>query len=163
MSDTFSFSDNSETVSDTEQETLEPSPRKRGRPAGSKNKPREQTEASNNPETATAPKRRKRKPKPEDISFMAERLIGMHAMLAGFTGVPEFQLSPIEAKMLAENGLQLQREFDIEVGGKWAVLVTFVGVCGIVYVPRIKIMTDRAKQRRREAGGAIINGTFDNV
>ncbi len=60
--------------------------------------------------------------------------------------------------MLAESGLQVQREFDIEVGGKWAVLATFVGVCGIVYVPRFKMAADRARQRKREAG-IVINGT----
>ncbi len=155
MSDAFTF--NEDNAPETEQETLDPSPRRRGRPPGSKNKPREGSEQSTSPESATPPKRRKRKPKPEDISFMAERLIGLHAMLAGFTGVPEFQLSAIEAKMLAESGLQVQREFDIEVGGKWAVLATFVGVCGIVYVPRFKMAADRARQRKREAG-VVING-----
>lgn len=151
MSDSYSFPPVDEPEPEQE-ETVDPTPRRRGRPPGSKSKPREAEAVSygNKPREAEKPKRRKRKPKPEDIGFMAERLIGLHAMLAGFTGVPEFQLSPIEARMLAESGLQVQREFDIEIGGKWAVLASFVGVCGIVYIPRLKHASQAMRKRKQK-------------
>ncbi len=176
----FSFENVTPETNDDEPEIAEPVARRRGRPPGSKNKPREASDTNpNDPSTVEAPRKRKRKPKPADIEFMAQRLMGLHAMLAGFTGTPEFQLSDIEAKMLAESGLQVQREFDIEVGGKWAVLATFVGVCGVVYVPRFKAMKDRATQRKAHAKasqaqphayptqeqppGVTINGTAEYV
>ncbi len=145
MSDNFSFA-----PIEPEEELVEPTPRRRGRPPGSKNKTSDTVGSGGEPQQAEKPRRRRRKPKPEDISFMAERLIGLHAMLAGFTGIAEFQLSPLEAKMLAESGLQVQREFDIEIGGKWAVLASFVGVCGIIYIPRLKKAGDIVRARKRK-------------
>jgi hypothetical protein len=177
----FSFENVTPDTAADETDTVEPVVRRRGRPPGSKNKPKEAGETnatSRDTDTVEAPRKRKRKPKQADIDFMAQRLIGLHSMLASFTGTPEFQLSDIEAKMLAESGLQVQREFDIEVGGKWAVLATFVGVAGVVYVPRFKAMKDRAKQRRASAQthkeappyptqeqppGVTINGTAEYV
>ncbi len=144
----------------TDDPVIEPVARRRGRPPGSKNKSGGTTEGTAT-DPVEKPKRRKRKPKAEDIEFMAKRLVGMHSMLAAFTGTPEFQISDVEARMLAESGLQVQREFDIEVGGKWAVLATFVGICGMVYVPRISVMAQRAKARKRDAG-VTINGSAED-
>ena len=172
----FSFQTEPNETDTAPEEIVEPVKR-RGRPPGSKNKPREASETGTDETKVEAPKRRKRKPKQADIDMMALRLQGFHSMLAGFTGTPEFQLSDIEAKMLAESGLQVQREFDVEIGGKWAVLATFVGVCGVVYVPRFKAMKDRAKSRKtqqapqqhhayptqEQPSGVTINGTAEYV
>jgi len=174
----FSFENGTAEESETETTVAdEPVVRRRGRPPGSKNKQREASQETNNSAPVENPKRRKRKPKAADIEAMAQRLVAMHAMLAGFTGTPEFQLSEIEAKMLAESGLQVQREFDVEIGGKWAMLATFVGVCGMVYVPRFSLMRARAVAKKRQGinpqnvdaktqeqnSAPTIDGNFENV
>lgn len=130
------------------EDIAEPQARRRGRPPGSKNQPKDATKQA---DPADAPKRRKRKIKPDDINAAAKRLIGMHAMLAAFTGVPEFQLSEMEAVMLAESGLQVQREYDFEISGRLAVTLTFVATLGIVYVPRVRAMAERARKRKEDA------------
>ena len=163
MSESFIFNG---TASESEPEpfdteTVEPTPRRRGRPPGSRNKPREAGQAQSAP-NAEAPRRRKRKPKPEDIEFATRRLMGLHSIMASFTGVPELNLSQIEAEMLAKAGLEVQREFDIEVGGKWVVLASFISVAGMIYVPRMRIVVETAKRRKAKRENQVVDSIVVN-
>lgn len=95
-----------------------------------------------------APKKRGRKPGSSNKTKGAERLAldpkelapqiqGLHVMLATLTGQPVFEISEIEAKMLAGNIANVAQHFDITATSKSMAIVGLVAVAGMIYIPRV--------------------------
>lgn len=121
-------------------------PRPRGRPRGSRNGETSQaaaaaasdTASSTDPGTAEKPRRRKKSaPKQEDIEKGAQRVMGIHAVLATIMQAPELMISPDEAMALSRTAAELATEFDLEVGGRWAVVGAAIATASAIYVPRL--------------------------
>lgn len=123
--------------------------------------------AQDNPGGATAgaaspgpagerPKSRKKAPGATEVEKMAEKLVIYHAVIATFAKAPELQINMDEAKLLAASGLELAAEFDLEIGGRWAVAASFALTAAGIYLPRVLFMSHRMAQQR--AAEAAQNG-----
>ena len=148
-----------------------PQPRPRGKPGRKSNAEREAMAAAASPAGAAepppagggeAPKARAKAggSKPSDVDRLAEKLVMYHAILATFAKAPELAIGPEEARALASAGLDLAAEFDLEIGGRWAVVATFVLTAAGIYFPRVVIMSARMDAARKEAAKNRQPGPF---
>ncbi len=72
-----------------------------------------------------------------DAKELAPQIQGLHVMLATMTGQPVFQLSDIEAKMLASNIANVSQHYNITASSKSMAIVGLIAVCGMIYLPRV--------------------------
>jgi hypothetical protein len=143
-----------------------------GRPPGARNK----VNGEAPPETvnpvdpgAGAPPRRGRPPGSrktitgEEINALAQQIQGLHIMASMATGIPELQLTPNDAVLLANGILAVSKEYGLAISGKTAATLQLLGACAMVYVPRLIAVKQRADARRQAAadfetaknGGAV--------
>jgi hypothetical protein len=78
-------------------------------------------------------------------------LLQYHTLAALFAKAPELMISPQEARALAEQGLALADEFDVSIGGRWVVVVTFAFTAAGVYLPRVAAIAERQQRQARPA------------
>ncbi len=141
-------------------------PKRRGRPPGSKNRPREEsaglTEAS--PVDGAPPKRgRPRKVHFEiDQAALARQIKGTHGLVAFATGMPELMLGDDESNQLAVAFVNFAREFDFEPNPKVMAGLELAGVMGFIYIPRVIKIAGRLK-KQRQARGQTVNSTAEEV
>lgn len=116
------------------------------------------------------PKKRGRKPGSTTKAKGAERLAldpkelapqiqGLHVMLATLTGQPVFQISEIEAKMLAGNIANVAQHFDITATSKSMAIVGLVAVAGMIYIPRVASI----RRKPRSAPAPVMPAMPDQV
>lgn len=74
--------------------------------------------------------------------------MSLHAAAAGLMRSPELALDPMEAKTLAQAVVDLERAFPTQVDPRALAVVNFVGVCGMVYVPKMMQINRRQKDAR---------------
>jgi hypothetical protein len=140
---------NDETIQPTVNGKVPPpeSPKRRGRPPGSKNAPKaEGLNATAIP--GDAPKRGRPRKGPTiefDKEALARSVKGTHGTLAFFLNAPELMLSDKEAEELAGAFADFAREFDFEPNPKIMAAANLIGVAGIVYVPRVIQIARRVK------------------
>jgi len=135
----------------------EPSaPKRRGRPPGSTNKPKD-TLAETAP--GESPKRgpgRPRKVQFEiDQSALARQIKGAHGTAAFFFGLPELALDDKESAELASAFANFAREFDFEPNPKVMAAIELIGVAGFIYVPRVVRISARVKQAKARRAQTI--------
>lgn len=109
-----------------------------------------------------APAKRGRPPKraafsESDTEGLAQQIQGLHLIAAQMTGQQIFAISDGEAKMLASAVIRTAGEYNLAMSGKTGALVQLIGVCAVIYVPRLM-----AIKKARAAASAAIEGT-DNV
>jgi hypothetical protein len=112
---------------------------------------------------AEQPRGRKGNATPNNVSKLADKLVIYHRMLATFSKMPELMITRDDALLLAESGLAVADEFDLEIGGRWAVLGAFVLTAGGIYAPRAIMVAARMErmrsdQQRQRNGGPTIDG-----
>lgn len=134
-------------------------PRRRGRPFGSRSREPLQEQSAPTPGSAGSAqgsenKPRKRRAKPVDLDELAKKIQGIHGMIALMTGLPEVAVSDMESKMLATAMSDMSREYGLEVSGKTAATIQLVGTAAIIYMPRvgaIKAKIDAAKRKHAQS------------
>lgn len=109
------------------------------------------TSGADGANTREAPKARKADTK-EGQKRAAERLVIWHRALAKFTGVPFLEMDLTDASLLVESWGDVTEEFGIEIGGKWAVLLAFVGTASGIYLPKVLLTLHAIEQMRAAAG-----------
>lgn len=105
--------------------------------------------------------RRRRRPDKETMGNAAKRLAGWHSILAAMMKAPELMITEAEAEQLVIVGSDLAAEFDLEVGGKAAAAVAFIGTAAAVYFPRMIALSMRVQAAREAAGrppGPVVEG-----
>jgi hypothetical protein len=74
------------------------------------------------------------------IDLLAKQTVGVHAMLALMTGMPELQINETEGAILARAISAVASEYGVAVSGKAAAGMQMLAACAMVYAPRaIKI------------------------
>lgn len=147
-------------------------PKRRGRPPGSKNRPREEsaglTEALPVDGAPTAKRGRPRKVHFEiDQAALARQIKGTHGLVAFATGMPELMLGDDESNQLAVAFVNFAREFDFEPNPKVMAGLELAGVMGFIYIPRVIKISGRLKKQRQARGhgptGQTVNSTAEEV
>lgn len=87
-------------------------------------------------------------------------LVGLHSMLAAFTGFEDINLSqPDESEPLAKAVIEVTALYDLPVISKEAIAwVGLIMVCGKVYGPKaalIKMELDRRKEEKKESAEVV--------
>jgi hypothetical protein len=112
-------------------------PRKRGRPRGTKNKPREAAQA------------------PQNLAANLEKLLlSVHTMGAAFLSCPELELKEDEAKKIAESVRELSKFYPVVIDAKKMAWAEFAMVMATVYGVRgVQIYKRMSKENDLRAGG----------
>jgi len=88
-----------------------------------------------------------------DTDGLAQQIQGLHMIAAQMTGQPIFALSEGESKMLAASVIRMAGEYNLAMSGKTGALVQLLGVCAVIYVPKLV-----AIKKARAAAVAAIEG-----
>lgn len=129
-----------DTGEDTLADTSTPKKRGRGRPPGSK--------------TGTAKKdapRRRSGGTRANLDAVSKQVVGMHALIAHMSGIPELQISDPEGKALAEAALAVCDEYGLVLSGKTGAAIQLLAACGMVYAPRLVAIQRRMAAQREAA------------
>ncbi len=89
-------------------------------------------------------KKRGRKGKKTAPHVLAGQIRALHMIAANMTGVGEILLSDPEAEMLAGSIVEVMEQYDFSPSGKVAAIIGLVGALGVVYVPRLMLVRQRA-------------------
>lgn len=129
------------------QDDAPPVKRRRGRPP--KN-PEMQKEGV----SGTAPKRG-RPPKskekhsytPEEISVLGRQIVGIHAMVAGITKIPEAAIGDDEGSMMAQAIVNMADQYDLELDGKTGAALQLFATAAMIYAPRVIHFKNRMRNQ----------------
>ncbi len=129
----------------------EPEPRKRGRPKGSRNLPKDAPSGTQDAPNAERPKRRKGASRAADIDQLAQRISGYYQLAAVMMQSPEMLVSDAQARALAVATTDLSDELGVQIGGRFAVIATFIGTVAVINVPKFVVISQRLKASRAKA------------
>lgn len=108
--------------------------KKRGRKSGSATaSPRSRSKASNQ----------------ASVEGLTRMLAIIHMGLASATRTPELKLEDEEAEALAKSTAVVLEEFDIRPDPKIEAVIGLVTTAGMIYGPRVYLITERKKMERR--------------
>lgn len=128
-----------------EPEKIEAPKRRRGRPSLADSKLREEQIGA----SASAKEKKKPNKKVEydntSIENLARQIIGLHMIAAKVSGIEEFNLSEMEAQMLASSVIGVASQYDLAMSGKTGATLQLVGVAVMIYLPRFEILNKRRK------------------
>lgn len=129
-----------------------PTRRARGRP------PKNADEKKTDKKTAdSGPKKRKSTTK-DDNAKLAGQLVGIHLLVAQFTGIQEAVISDAEALMLAEAVNSVCDQYDLAIDGKTGAAIQLFAAASVVYAPRV--FHYHARQR---AKSTVVEGEFTSA
>lgn len=115
-------------------------PRKRGRPPGSGKK------------TGTDGPQKSSTRKAADTADLGRQIVGLHALIAVATQMPEMQITDAEGEMLARGVTAVAEEYGLALTGKTGAAIQLFAAAGMVYVPRlVMIKAKLAAQRAAQA------------
>lgn len=122
----------------------EPTPKKRGpgRPPKDSTKPT----AEKIPSESAGVKTRKKTT--YDVGLLSKQLMGLHIMAAGLTGIPEVQIAPQEADMLASGVIAVAEQYDLSIDGKTGAAIQLLAAAAMVYAPRVIALQRRIKEAK---------------
>lgn len=72
-----------------------------------------------------------------DAAALGEQLVGIHALAAMFTQIPEFQLQPQEGEALAKAVVAVCQEYNLSLSGKTGAGIQLLAAAAMIYAPRI--------------------------
>lgn len=127
-------------------------PKKRGRKS---NAEREALAAAGNPVSPSTSSGAKRgRPRKGAVSIdstaLAKQLQGLHTLGAMLTGIPEMQILPEEAALLADAVKNVAEEYDLELSGKTGAAIQLLATAAMIYVPRLLQVRQRAMQAAQQ-------------
>lgn len=99
---------------------------------------------------ATAARSRSKADNQASIDGLTRVLSILHVGLASVSKTPELVLQDDEATMLAASTARVLEEFDIRPDPKIEAIIGLVTACGIVYGPRVYMITERKKRERED-------------
>ena len=134
----------------------EPPKRRRGRPSKKLESLNEEKVGTESAKAKTGPK--KRKFGVDSVDVLAKQLAGVHLMAAVVTGEPLLALSESEATMLASSLVGIAEEYGVMISGKTAATLQFIGVAGMLYVPRLVGI----QSKRAHGASTVENVSTDN-
>lgn len=132
-----------------------PPKRRRGRPSNAERaartgKPAEQTVPPSS--SSTPPKKKPRTSSADATAALAQQVQGLHQLAALALGIPELQIAPNEAQLLAGALDNVAQQYGLELGGKSGAVLQLAAACAAIYVPRflhVKARADAARQQAR--------------
>lgn len=68
---------------------------------------------------------------------LATKIEGIHAFVAGLTGLPILRLMPAEALQIAEASVEVAQFYELPVNGKTLAWINLAAVLGMVYGIRV--------------------------
>jgi hypothetical protein len=94
--------------------------------------------------------------------------VGIHAMLAVRTGVPEVEITPDEGAQFMKAVQNVMRHYSVKTTQKTMDFVALFGVAAAIYGPRVaayKFRTDAEKEEKRRQPNAsnVVNGAFGDI
>lgn len=109
--------------------------------------------------TGKKPGRPAGKSKGGDPVAIGNQLVGIHQLVAMFTGTPEMQISPEEGKALGEAVVGVCNEYGLSVDGKTGAAIQLFAACAMIYAPRVMAVRYRYAQealaRQQEANNNV--------
>ena len=97
------------------------------------------------------------KPKPGRVAVgkaLAPTLQVMHAMVADLTGLSFLSLEKTEAEQLSDAAQDIFSQYDMAVPPEVAAWLKLIGVCGIIYGPRVMLYKQFQSARRAAMASA---------
>lgn len=131
-------------------------PKRRGRPPGSKNSTAQKLEEKPVSSDSAAPAAKRGRPKKsegytdESRARFAKQVQGLHIMAAQLTGFGEFQISDPEAAMLADALINTSQEYGLSLSGKTGAMLQLLGTAAMIYVPRFAIINQKIKAKKAQ-------------
>lgn len=112
-------------------------------------------ESVNGPTPASAPAAKPARKSKASQAVTAEKLgnqlVGLHALVAALTGLPEAQLNPAEGEQLGGAILAICEEYDLKVDGKTGAFLQLGAAMAMIYGPRYFGFKFRIAQERQNA------------
>lgn len=105
------------------------------------------------PSTAPAskPARKSKGSQAVTAEKLGNQLVGLHALVAAVTGLPEAQLSPSEGEQLGGAILAICDEYDLKVDGKTGAFLQLGAAIAMIYGPRYFGFKMRIAKERHHA------------
>lgn len=126
-----------------EKDAGEPGAKRRGRPKGSKNKPKEA------PSSGTLG---------VDLGSLALQIEALHAIAAATTKMPELQLSSQEAKAIAARVKDITEYYGYKPSGPAMLWIGLAGTMAMAYVPRFIAIKARMPKRAKKPPSNGVTG-----
>lgn len=137
--------------------TQEPPKRKRGRPSNAEKALEDVLQKENvgddsvKPGVTNKPSRKSGGSKSGimDPVALGEQLVGLHALAAMFTQIPEFQIKPEEGANLAAAVVAVCQEYNLSLSGKTGAGIQLMAAAAMIYVPRVLHFKSRISQAQQ--------------
>lgn len=82
----------------------------------------------------------------EQVSTLANQIVGVHMIISKVTGLPEMIIAPNEGEALAKSVTMVMEEYGFEISGKTGAAIQLFATAAMVYAPRIFAINARAKR-----------------
>lgn len=139
--DSINWSSNPES-NDSAPEITEPARKRSYKPRAPKIK-EETLDASE------APARKPRRSK-SSVENTAKQIEGIHKMVAMLPNMGFMNISPEEARILAEAMTQVSEEYNVQISGKTAATIQLFMAASMVYAPRVVYAVHERKKRKAQ-------------
>lgn len=98
-----------------------------------------------------------------DLSSLTGMFVGLHAILAERTGVPELQMSDDEGKQFMLAAQNVMRHYSVETTQKTLDWIALFGTAGGIYGTRFAAYQMRKNAEKAEKNANILHPTFGIV
>lgn len=85
-----------------------------------------------------------------DPAALGNQLVGIHALAAMFTQIPELQLQPQEGNALAQAVINVCQEYDLSLSGKTGAGIQLLAAAAMIYAPRLMHYKARVTQAQAQ-------------
>lgn len=90
------------------------------------------------------------------VDALTQTLIIVHAGLANFTKIREFEIDASEGKALATAVANVLVEFDIPIDSKTQAMVSLIVAGASIYGPRLYLYNERMKGQKKARAGTVV-------
>lgn len=84
-----------------------------------------------------------------DATALGNQLVGIHALAAMITGIPECQIQPQEGTALAEAVVAVCQEYNLSLSGKTGAGIQLFAAAAMIYMPRVLHYKSRVSQAQQ--------------
>jgi len=89
--------------------------------------------------------------KTADPALLGKQLVGIHALAAMFTQLPELQLSEQEGEQLGAAIINVCDQYSLSVDGKTGAAIQLLAAAAMIYAPRAFMIKRRLEEQRKVA------------
>lgn len=109
--------------------------------------------SASRPEAPKKPRKKRvtKKKEPErvllDVPFLAKQISSLHVAISIMLQDARWMISEEESEMLSTALQHASEAYDITIDPRWAACMELVGVCAMIYVPRVMFRPEPPKQQ----------------